>query len=77
MPAAKERDASLPAVRIRDKFGGLSKWCAAYDPPLSPSTVSRWLDNGFVPGPMIKATKEAARRQKIALTDKDFMPLDV
>lgn len=73
MPAKSERyDRDAPASVICDKFGGLAKMAAAYDPPKAMSTISRWLESGNIPPKHHEDTKEAARRAKVRLGDADF-----
>lgn len=70
----KPIDRSAPANLICDKFGGLTKFANAFDPPKAISTVQRWLEGGLIPSRHQGDTLDAAKRAKVKLRATDFIP---
>lgn len=83
-PALKQRartsqriDRAMPASRIVDKFGGLTRFCQICDFPTS--TVHSWVRRGLVPAQMRDGFSYAAwimrcgEREGIEITAEDFI----
>jgi len=70
----KPIDRTMPASVICERFGGLTKFAQAFDPPKSLSTVQRWLEGGLIPSRHQGDALEAAKRARVKLKATDFIP---
>lgn len=70
---SRKVDPDAPAARIADKFGGLSRFARAFDPPKATSTVFRWLETGLIPAQQQAEVLRAAKRAKVRLSAADFI----
>lgn len=66
----------MPAVLICERFGGLTRFAQAFDPPKQLSTVQRWLASGYIPARHQRAVLDAAKRAKVNIKASDFIPTD-
>lgn len=70
--ASEKIDRTAPAARIAEKFGGLTPFAKAFDPPKALSTVSRWLESGRIPSKHHDDVLDAAKRAKVKVRPADF-----
>lgn len=69
---SKRVDPTLPASRIIDLFGGLTRFCQETKVPTS--TAWSWAEKGFIPTDWQGHVRFHAKRLRIALPPQMFVP---
>ena len=73
MPAKRQLDEHMPAVKVMKKWGSIARFARAIERPHT--TVDRWMVNGHLPGDEVPKILAAAKRDDLIMRPTDFVDM--